>query len=591
MPKKKKSKTNKKTVKRILGYAAAYHNQILLALLFAILYVVLNLTAPVLIGYAIDNAIDAGQVNFERITELLIMTGAAVIASSVFQWLMNLCTNTVAYCTIRDLRRDIYAKFNRVPLKYIDGTPHGDLLSRIINDAESVGDGLLQGISQLFSGLVMIICTLGFMIMINPIIALVVVLITPLSMFVAAFITRLSQKQFRKQSQTQGELSAYIEEYISQQKVVKAFGYEQRSQKSFDEINLRLKECGQKSQFYSSLANPSTRFVNGLVTTAVCIAGALSVINGRMSVGQIATFITYANQYTKPFNEVTGVIPQLQTALAGADRVFALLDQPDQTPDPENAAEPETCSGSLSIRNVNFSYVPDKKLITNFSLDVKPGQRIAIVGPTGCGKTTLINLLMRFYDIDSGTIMLDGQSIYDITRSSLRTKYGMVLQDSWLYNASFFDNIAYGKPDATLDEVREAAKKAYMDRYIERLPDKYDTIITEEGTNLSQGQRQLMCIARVMLCAPPMLILDEATSSIDTRTEIRIQKAFNAMMKGRTSFIVAHRLSTIKEADIILVMKDGNIIEQGSHADLMKKHGFYFDLYNSQFSSSEKKGA
>ena len=592
MAQRKDNKKSRKTIHRILGYAAAYHVQILLALLFAILYVVLNLVSPVLIGYAIDNIIDAGQVNYEKIFNLLLMTAAAVASSSVFQWLMNLCTNTVAYCTIRDLRRDIYAKFNSVPLKYIDGTPHGDLLSRIINDAEAVGDGLLQGITQLFSGLVMIICTLVFMLMINPFIALVVVIITPLSMFVASFITRLSQKQFRKQSQTQGELSAYIEEYIGQQKVVKAFGYEQRSQENFDAINQRLKECGQKSQFYSSLANPSTRFVNGLVTTAVCIAGALSVINGRLSVGQIATFITYANQYTKPFNEVTGVIPQLQSALAGADRVFTLLDADDQMPDPENAVVMESCEGTLSIQNVSFSYVPEKKLITDFNLNVKPGQRIAIVGPTGCGKTTLINLLMRFYDIDSGTILLDGKSIYDITRSSLRTKYGMVLQDSWLYNATIFDNIAYGRPDATLEEVKEAARKAYIDQFIERLPDKYDTIITEEGSNLSQGQRQLMCIARVMLCSPPMLILDEATSSIDTRTEIRIQKAFNAMMKGRTSFIVAHRLSTIKEADIILVMKDGNIIEQGNHVELMEKGGFYYHLYNSQFSKTvQEKGA
>ena len=582
----KKKKMTSSSLRRILGYAAPYRGKIILALIFAVLYVVLNLTAPVLVGYAIDHAVGSGNVDYGMILELLVLTGTVVVLSSVFQWLMNLCTNYVAYFTVRDLRRDICRKFNTVPLKYIDSCPHGDLLSRIINDTDSIGDGLLQGITQLFSGIVMIVCTLGFMIMLNFYIALVVVIITPLSMFVAAFITRLSQKMFRQQSATQGELSAYIEEYVGGQKIVKAFGYEQRSQESFEEINERLLQCGQRSQFYSSLANPSTRFVNGLVTAAVCITGSLSVIQGALSVGQIAAFITYANQYTKPFNEVTGVIPQLQSALAGADRVFALLDEADQTPEPENAEDISDCRGGLEIKNVNFSYVPERPLITDFSLDVRPGQRIAIVGPTGCGKTTFINLLMRFYDIDDGTIMLDGKNIYELTRSSLRRSYGMVLQDSWLYNATIRENIAYGRPDASMEEIRGAARKAFIDRYIERLPDKYETVITEEGGNLSQGQRQLMCIARVMLCQPPMLILDEATSSIDTRTEIRIQRAFAEMMKGRTSFIVAHRLSTIKEADIILVMKDGNIIEQGDHDALIKRRGFYYDLYNSQFSAS-----
>lgn len=583
--KKEKSYDTKATVRRILGYAAPYHSKIWAALIFAILYVGLNLTAPILVGYAIDNAVETGKVDFGAIMNLLLLVGVTVICSSVFQWLMNLCTNGVAYFTMRDLRRDICKKFNTVPLKYIDGHSHGDLISRIINDVDSVGDGLLQGITQLFSGIVMIVCTLGFMIFLNVWIALVVVVITPLSMFVAAFITKTSQKLFREQSVTQGEISSYIEEYIGGQRVVKAFGYEDRSIGNFEEINERLRVCGQKSQFYSSLANPCTRFVNGLVTAAVCVTGALSTIYGHLSVGQIATFITYANQYTKPFNEVTGVTSQLQSALAGADRIFTLLDEPDRTPDPENAITLENCKGRIDIENVSFSYTPEKPLITDFNLHVKPGQRIAIVGPTGCGKTTLINLLMRFYDIDSGTIMIDGQSIYDITRSSLRTNYGMVLQDSWLYNATIRENIAYGRPDATLDEIKTAAKKAYADKFIERLPSGYDTVISEEGTNLSQGQRQLMCIARVMLCQPPMLILDEATSSIDTRTEIKVQQAFNEMMKGRTSFIVAHRLSTIKEADIILVMKDGNIIEQGSHHDLMAKGGFYTNLYNSQFNA------
>ena len=575
----------KRTVSRILGYTAPYRGKIIAALIFAVLYVVLNLTAPVLVGYAIDNAIEMGNVNFGEILNLLLLVGVTVIASSVCQWIMSLYTNCVAYFTVRDLRQDIYKKFNTVPLKYIDGHPHGDLLSRIINDADSVGDGLLQGITQLFSGIVMIVCTLVFMLMLNPFIALVVVVITPLSIFVAAFITRLSQKYFRKQSVTQGKISSYVEEYIGGQGVVKAFGYEERSIEQFEKINEELRICGQQSQFYSSLANPSTRFVNGLVTAAVCITGSISAIYGVLSVGQIAAFITYANQYTKPFNEVTGVTSQLQSALAGADRIFALLDEQDQPPDSENAVVLEDCKGKIDIDSVSFSYTPEKPLIRNFNLHVKPGQRIAIVGPTGCGKTTLINLLMRFYDIDSGSIMVDGMSIYEITRSSLRKNYGMVLQENRLYNATVRENIAYGRPEASIEEIKEAAKKAFIDSFIERLPDGYDTVISEEGTNLSQGQRQLICIARVMLCRPRMLILDEATSSIDTRTEIKIQQAFNNMMKGRTSFIVAHRLSTIKEADLILVMKDGNIIEQGKHSELMEKDGFYRKLYDSQFST------
>ncbi len=580
----KKERTNRKdTMKRLLSYAAPYRRYMIAAMVFALLYVSMNLTAPIIIGYALDKAVNQGNVDFSGIANLLLIIAAVVVCSAVFQWLMDLSTNSVAYFTMRDLRRDIYAKFNSTELKYIDSSPHGDLIGRIINDVDSVGDGLLQGITQLFSGAVMIILTLGFMLYLNPFIALVVVVITPLSIFVASFITKISRKQFIDQSKTQGELTAYIEEYVGQQKLIKAFGYENRSVENFAEINERLRVSGQKSQFYSSLANPSTRFVNSLVTAAVTITGALSAISGTLSVGQIATFITYSNQYTKPFNEVTGVIPQIQAALAGADRVFTLLDKPDQKPEKENAVTLENCKGKIDIENVYFSYTPEKKLITNFNLHVKPGQRVAIVGPTGCGKTTLINLLMRFYDIDSGSIMIDGKSIYDITRSSLRTKYGMVLQESWLYNATIKENIAYGKPQATLDEIKEAAKKAYIDYFIERLPDGYDTIITEEGANLSQGQKQLICIARVMLCDPPMLILDEATSSIDTRTEIKVQQAFSNMMKGRTSFIVAHRLSTIKEADMILVMKDGNIIEQGNHDTLMKKRGFYHNLYNSQF--------
>ena len=578
--------SRKGIVRRILRYAYPYRRSMILAMVFALLYVVLNLTAPVLIGLAIDKALGQGQVDFDAIWQLLLMTAVTVLAGAVFQWFMGLCVNTVSYLTVRDMRREIFRKFNSVPLRYIDGHPHGDLISRVINDAEAVGDGLLQGITQLFSGIIMIVCTLGFMLMLNVWIALVVVVITPLSMFVAAFITRLSQKQFRQQSATQGELSAYINEYVGQQKLVKAFGFEEDVQASFEEINGRLYICGKKSQFYSSLANPSTRFVNGIVTTAVCITGAISVISGHLTVGQISAFITYANQYTKPFNEVTGVIPQLQSALAGAERVFALLDAPDQTPDPPQPAVITRCRGKLDIENVSFSYTPEKKLITDFNLHVRPGSRIAIVGPTGCGKTTLINLLMRFYDVDKGNILIDGNSIYEMRRGDVRSLYGMVLQESWLYQATVFENIAYGKPDATLEEVRQAADKAFIDHFIRRMPQGYDTVITEDGANLSQGQRQLICIARVMLCDPPMLILDEATSSIDTRTELKIQEAFNNMMQGRTSFIVAHRLSTIKEADVILVMKDGNIIEQGSHQELMARGGFYYNLYNAQFASS-----
>lgn len=578
--------SRKGTVKRILKYAYPYRKSMILAMVFALFYVVLNLTAPVLIGLAIDRAIGKGSVDFSAIAQLLLMTAVTVLAGSVFQWLMGLCINTVSYCTVRDLRRDVFKKFNSVPLRYIDSHPHGDLISRIINDADCVGDGLLQGITQLFTGIIMIVCTLAFMLVLNVWIALVVVIITPLSMFVAAFITRLSQKQFKVQSETQGELSAYINEYVGQQKLVKAFGYEDEVQERFEEINGRLYVCGKKSQFYSSLANPSTRFVNGIVTTAVCITGAISVINNTLTVGQISAFITYANQYTKPFNEVTGVIPQLQSALAGAERVFALLDEPDQQADPEKPAVITDCKGRIDIENVSFSYIPEKKLIEDFEFHVEPGSRIAIVGPTGCGKTTLINLLMRFYDVDKGNISIDGNSIYQMKRDNVRSLYGMVLQESWLYNATVFENIAYGKPDATLDEVKKAAGSAFIDHFIERMPEGYNTVITEDGANLSQGQRQLMCIARVMLCDPPMLILDEATSSIDTRTELKIQEAFNNMMKGRTSFIVAHRLSTIKEADVILVMKDGNIIEQGDHNKLMAMGGFYHQLYNSQFASS-----
>ena len=588
LSKHRRKNREEKTLTRLLEFCRPYIGQIIAALIFAIIYVGLNLVAPILVGYAIDYAVGVGKVDFVSVGLLLLGVGVSAVCSGVFQWLMNMCTNTVVYFTVRDIRRLIYKKWSTVPLSVIDRTPHGDLISRMINDADSVGDGLMQGITQLFSGIVMIICTLVFMMYISVTIAIAVVIITPLSMFVAAFITKISRKQFMKQSEVQGEISSYIDEYIGQQKLVKSFGYEERSMRSFEEINERLRICGQKSQWYSSLANPSTRFVNNLVTSAVTILGSLSVIGGTMTVGSIATFITYANQYTKPFNEVTGVIPQIQAAMAGARRIFEFLDSEDMSEDPENSEENRNLSGNIDIDHVNFSYVPTKKLITDFNLHVSSGQRIAIVGPTGCGKTTLINLLMRFYDINSGSIKIDGKSIYQMSRHDLRSNYGMVLQESWLYNASIRDNIAYGRPDADIEDVIAAAKKAHIHNFIQRLPDGYDTIVTEDGTNLSQGQRQLICIARVMLCDPPMLILDEATSSIDTRTELRVQKAFAEMMKGRTSFIVAHRLSTIKEADVILVMKDGNIIEQGDHNSLMKAGGFYSNLYNSQFAVAQE---
>lgn len=575
-----------RTLPRLLRFCTPYKGSIAAALVFAILYVGLNLTVPILVGYAIDNAVEAGKVDFGAIGTLLLGVAVTAVCSGVFQWLMNMCTNSVVYFTVRDIRRLIFRKWGSVPLSVIDTTPHGDLISRMINDADSVGDGLMQGITQLFSGIVMIVCTLGFMVYINLYIAIAVVIITPLSMFVAAFITKISRKQFVKQSELQGEISSYIDEYVGQQKLVKAFGYEQASMEGFSEINERLRVCGQKSQFYSSLANPSTRFVNSLVTSAVTILGSLSVIGGTMSVGSIATFITYANQYTKPFNEVTGVIPQIQAALAGAARIFEFLDSEDMSEEAEDDPSFHELKGNIDIEHVSFSYTPQRPLITDFNLHVSSGQRVAIVGPTGCGKTTLINLLMRFYDINSGSIKIDGKSIYDMPRGTLRSNYGMVLQESWLYNASVRDNIAYGKPDATDEEIIAAAKQAHIHHFISCLPEGYDTVITEDGGNLSQGQRQLICIARVMLCDPPMLILDEATSSIDTRTEIRVQKAFARMMKGRTSFIVAHRLSTIREADIILVMKDGNIIEQGSHDELIRLGGFYSKLFNSQFAAA-----
>lgn len=577
---------NKGVVKRILLYTSKYKLYLISAFVFAVFSVCLTLLGPVLTGDAIDYIIGKGNVDFGSVGKILIGLICSTAGVAVFQWLMSLCINRVSYYTVRDMRRDAYHKLNIVPLSYIDSNAHGDIISRIINDIDAVGDGLLQGVTQLFSGIITIVGTLGFMVAINFRIALVVVFVTPLSLFVAAGIAKLSAKMFSKQQRTQGEISGFVEEMIGNQKVVSSFSMEEQNEQEFKKLNDELYICGKNAQFASSLANPSTRFVNGVVYAAVGVIGALSAIAGGLTVGQISCFLTYANQYTKPFNEVTGVISQIQTAIAGGARLFELMDSPDKTPDSENAKPLENVRGDIEFNNVSFSYTPDRPLIKNFNLKVKQGQRVAIVGPTGCGKTTLINLLMRFYDVCGGEIKIDGNPAASFTTDSIRRSFGMVLQESWLYNGTIRDNIAYGKEDATNEEIVTAAKAAYAHSFIMHLPDGYDTVITEDGANLSQGQNQLLCIARVMLSNPPMLILDEATSSIDTLTEQRVQLAFNKMMQGKTSFVVAHRLSTIKEADIILVMKDGNVIEQGRHNELLARGGFYAELYNSQFAKS-----
>lgn len=573
-------------LKRILSYTRPYLWYLIGALVCALLNVALTLLAPVLVGDSIDFIVTEGQVDFPSIARILIVLAGAILLGAFFQWLMTLCTNQLTYKTVRDLRVQTFHKLNAVPLRYIDGHSHGDIISRVVTDIDLISDGLLQGFTQLFTGVVTILGTLIFMLTINVKIALVVVLITPLSLFVASFIARRSHKMFREQSAVRGEMTGYVEELIGNQKVVKAFSYEDRAQASFEEINHRLYDCGVKAQFYSSMTNPSTRFVNGVVYAAVGITGALTAIQGRLSVGQLSCFLTYANQYTKPFNEITGVITELQTAFASARRVFAVLDEPAESLDAQ-LPELKDCDGRVTAEHVDFSYRPDTRLIEDLNLSVSPGQRIAIVGPTGCGKTTIINLLMRFYDVDAGQISVSGHPIDSVTRQSLRGCYGMVLQETWLFHGTIRENIAYGKPDATEPEIVAAAKAAHAHSFIRRLPQGYDTVISEDGGNLSQGQKQLLCIARIMLLSPPMLILDEATSSIDTRTEIQIQKAFDKMMQGRTSFVVAHRLSTIQEADRILVMDAGRIIEQGTHEELLKKGGFYAKLYNSQFAPAQ----
>lgn len=577
---------NKSVVSKILKKIKPYYGYLLLALLSAVISVSLTLYIPVLTGQAVDNIIDAGRVNFENILQILIYIAIGIVGVTVFQWIMNYFTNIISYKTVRDLRREIFDKFNSVPLSYIDSHPHGDLISRVINDVDAVGDGLTQMFLQLFSGIVTIIGTLIFMLMIDWRIALAVVILTPLSLFVAAFIGKLSHKRFSEQQLLQGEISSYVEEHVGNQRIVKAFSYENRAIEDFEKLNTKLYNVGFKAQFAGALANPSTRFVNAMVYAAVGIFGALTAISGSLTVGQLSCFLTYANQYTKPFNEVTGVLTQLQTAIAAAGRVFEVLEAENETPDSPESPKISECKGNVKIENVSFSYKKEKPLIKNFSLDVKSGSKIAIVGPTGCGKTTFINLLMRFYETDSGKISIDGVDIKSLSRDNLRRQFGMVLQESWLFCGTIMENLRYGNENATDEEIVSAAKAAYAHSFIRRMPDGYNTVISEGGGNLSQGQKQLLCIARAMLTNPAILILDEATSSIDTLTEIRVQKAFAKMMKGKTSFVVAHRLSTIKESDVILVMKDGNIIEQGNHEELLKKGGFYSTLYNSQFAAT-----
>lgn len=575
----------KDTIKRVLQRIKPYRLYVAASLVFAVITVALTLYAPILTGNAVDFIVRKGQVDFAGVREILWKLAIIIVVTGIAQWLMNLCNNKITYYVVQDIRNDVFSHLENLPLKFVDGNSYGSIISRMITDVDQFSDGLLMGFTQLFSGVITILGTLAFMLSIDVKITLVVVVITPVSLFVASFIAKRTYSLFRLQSEIRGEMTSLVEEMVGNQKVVKAFSYEKEAGNRFNEINDRLNECGVRALFFSALTNPCTRFVNGLVYAGVGIFGAVSALNGRISIGQLSCFLTYANQYTKPFNEISGVVTELQSALASAKRVFDLLDEPEQIPDRVGAWELEEVDGSVKIEDVSFSYTPEVPLIEGLNLSVKPGERIAIVGPTGCGKTTIINLLMRFYDVNSGKIIVSGHDTKDVTRDSLRNNYGMVLQETWLKPGTIAENIAYGKKEATREEIIEAAKAAHAHSFISRLEHGYDTIISEEGGNISQGQKQLLCIARVMLCLPPMLILDEATSSIDTRTEIKIQKAFQKMMEGRTSFIVAHRLSTIKEADHILVMKDGHIIEQGQHEELLLQGGFYANLYNSQFAS------
>ena len=576
----------KATLTRVLHKIRPYSLFVVCSLIVAAVSVAAQLYIPILCGDAIDLMLGKGNVDFAGVGRIIVEVLVVAVVAAFAQWLLSVCNNRITFSVSRDLRNEALRKIQTLPLSYLDSHPSGDIVSRMVADVDTFADGLLMGFTQLFSGVLTILGTLLFMLSENVVITLVVVCITPLSLLVASFLAKRSYKYFQGQSSVRGEQTALVNEMIEGQKVVQAFGHEAESLDAFDEVNGRLQDVSLKAIFFSSMTNPATRFVNNIVYAGVGLVGALYAVRGGITIGQLSVFLNYANQYTKPFNEISGVVTELQNALACAARVFELLDADDQIPEVENAKvlQPD---GHVELKDVSFRYLPDRPLIEGLSLDVKPGQRIAIVGPTGCGKTTLINLLMRFYDVNGGSIKVSGTDIRSVTRASLRGSYGMVLQDTWLRAGTVRENIAYGKPDATLDEVVAAAKAAHADSFIRRLPDGYDTVIAEDGGNISQGQKQLLCIARVMLCLPPMLILDEATSSIDTRTEVRIQKAFARMMRGRTSFIVAHRLSTIREADVILVMKDGHIVEQGNHDELLAAGGFYAKLYNSQFEGVE----
>lgn len=584
----KKNTAQKGTLRKVLKYVQRHGFFMVLSILFAAITVALTLYTPILIGDAIDLIVGKGQVDFAGIAAILIKTGIIIGITALIQWLMNTINNRITYHVVRDIRNEAFRKIEILPLSYIDAHPYGDIVNRVIADADQFADGLLMGFTQLFTGIVTIFGTLFFLFSISWKIAIVVVIVTPLSLFIARFIANRTYRMFRVQSETRGQQTAFIDEMIGNQKVVQAFSHEGEALEEFDRINDRLADCSLRATFYSSLTNPCTRFVNSVVYAGVALAGALICIAtagavNPFTIGQLSACLSYANQYTKPFNEISGVVTELQNALACASRLFELIEEEPQIPEPADAVELADVKGSVELNDVSFSYVPDRKLIEGLNLSVKPGQRIAIVGPTGCGKTTIINLLMRFYDVNSGSITVDGTDIRNATRNSLRSSYGMVLQETWLRSGTIRDNIVMGKPDATDEEIIAAAKASHAHSFIKRLPQGYDTVITEDGGSLSQGQKQLLCITRVMLCLPPMLILDEATSSIDTRTEIKIQDSFAKMMNGRTSFIVAHRLSTIREADVILVMKDGHIIEQGNHEELLAKNGFYANLYNSQF--------
>lgn len=579
----KKNSYQAVTLKKVFRYIKRYIPLLITALALSIVTVALTLYFPILTGRAIDLIIGKGQVDFDGIMQIVIKAVIAVAFAAIAQWLTNVCNNKMTYNVIRDIRTDAFENIEKIPLSYIDSHSHGDIVSRIISDVDTFADGLLLGLTQLFTGAATIVGTLIFMLTINVKIAVVVVVLTPLSLVAASFIAKRTYSMFRLQSRTRGEQTALIDEMIGNQKVLVAFNHEKKAIEQFDEINDRLSQYSLRATFFSSLTNPTTRFVNAIVYASVGVFGAISAILGGITVGQLTCFLSYANQYTKPFNEISGVITELQNAIACASRIFELIEVEREIPDAEDAYELDEADGKVDIEDVYFSYEPEQKLIEDFNLHVEQGQRVAIVGPTGCGKTTLINLLMRFYDVNSGKIKVSGHDIKEMTRHSLRKNYGMVLQETWLKNGTIRDNICMGRPEATDEEIIEAAKATHAHSFIKRLPKGYDTVITEDGGNLSQGQKQLLCITRVMLCLPPMLILDEATSSIDTRTEIKIQKAFLKMMQGRTSFIVAHRLSTIRDADVILVMKDGKIIEQGRHEELLKENGFYANLYNSQF--------